>query len=147
MAGGVTRSQGVQHELHVHVGLCAVSVQLETGTEELCRRDGNTSVKKWQQVNPGRDTRRLQHLLLPLVEYQDVVDDDAVEESQVNTSHTDFRAQLLRQFTGNFRADETLHLGYVSECKEQGVKSYYNPDDSAYDSLKFLDMLPILIQN
>ena len=147
MACGVARSQGVQYELQVHVGTCAVPVELETCTEELCCGDGNTSVEQRQQVNPGRDTRSLQHLLLPLIEYQDVVDDDAVEESQVNTSHTDFRAQLLRQFMGNFRADETLHLGYVSECKEQGEKTYYNPDDSAYDLLKFLDMLPILIQN
>ena len=82
-----------------------------------------------------------------LVVDEHVVNDDAVEESNVNTPHTNLRAKFFRERRSNFGTDKTLHLGYMSERGKQHVNAQDCPHRSADNSSKFLDTLSILRQN
>ena len=87
LACRVSRGQRVEHELEVGRSVLCHLIQGKPCSENLCRRDGDTSYSQWRHINLGRHAGHFQHLLLALVVNDYIVENQAVEEPQVDTSH------------------------------------------------------------
>ena len=128
MGGRILRCQGVEHELVVGLRLRILPVETGMGTEQLCRRDGDSSFGEWHELDLGRQTGHTEHLLLLLVVDQHVVDDHTVEEPQVDTAHGHLGTQLLPKHLGHFRTDVPLGCWQVRHAQEHQVDGDDAPD-------------------
>ena len=125
LVGRVVRSKRVEHELVVGRSVGSRARQLQTGSQQLCRRDRDAPKGKRGQVDLGRQPRHLDHRVPLLVEYGYVVENQAVQEPQVHPSDAHLRAQLLTQHVGHLAASPVLNGGQPqsnhqqsNECKE-----------------------------
>ena len=74
-------------------GCLLIKVELEA--EELGGPNRYLVACQWNQVDFGRDAGGVKHAVALLVVHHDIINDDAVEESHIHSSHADFRAKLL----------------------------------------------------
>ena len=51
--------------------------------------------------------------MVGLVGYIDIINDDSIEESKVNTTHISLGSELLGQSLGHLFANSSLHHRYV----------------------------------
>ena len=109
LACRVSRGQRVEHELEVGRSVLCHLIQGKPCSENLCRRDGDTSYSQWRHINLGRHAGHFQHLLLALVVNDYIVENQAVEEPQVDTSHLDSGAQFLANKPRYLVAQFLLH--------------------------------------
>ena len=111
LAGGVTRSERVEHELEVVGSVSVFTIECDVCAEYLCGGDGDASLCQGQDVHLDGEARGLEHLTLLLVVDEYVVDDDAVEEFYANMPYTNLRAKFFGKYRGHLGTDKTLHLG------------------------------------
>ena len=138
---GVLRGERVYHKLEVGLRLRRSLVEIGVEAEELCGCNLYLSVGKCQQVYLHRDARHVEHLLLLLVEHLRVVDDDAVDESEVDKSDAHLRAQLFRQYATYTLPDSVLYEGNVQKgynCEIQAGDGPYYYLDSAFEHVRNL---------
>ena len=138
---GVLRGERVYHKLEVGLRLRRSLVEIGVEAEELCGCNLYLSVGKCQQVYLHRDARHVEHLLLLLVEHLRVVDDDAVDETEVDTSDAHLRAQLFRQYAAYTLPDSVLYEGNVQKgynCEIQAGDGPYYYLDSAFEHVRNL---------
>ena len=105
---GVVGGQRVDDELEVGLSRRRLPVQVGVSTEELGRGDGYSAFCQWYEVDFGRQTGGTEHLLLLLVEDNDIVDDDTVQQSHVDAPHTDLSSQCLSDGMGHLLAEIAL---------------------------------------
>ena len=67
-----------------------------------------------------------------MIEDGHIVYDDAVEESEVNTSHTDLCAQFCPNGRCHHTAYPLLYGGNVEECRDEYVETHYGPYNYVY---------------
>ena len=133
MAGGIFRSQRIEHELDVHRALGILFVDVGVETEELGRRNRNLAILQRQEIEFCRYARSTDHAVALLVEHHHVIYDNAVEEAQVHLSDTYLSAEFLGQRTGYFRADEGLYWWHVQQYDKQEIDSSQRPYNAIDD--------------
>ena len=91
------------------------------------------------EVDPRTDARRREHPFLLLVVDEDIIQHEAVETAQVDTSYTHLRAQLPACRTGRFAGEETLYCRQVQQYDGGEVETChgpYHPPDNCSEFLQ-----------
>ena len=123
----IFRSQRVQSELEIRFCRGRLLVKIGSHAEELRRGYGYSASAEEQIVELHGYARRLQHLLVLLVEDADIVDDDSVQKPQIYAPEGHFRAEFPRQCFARLAAHESLHGGDVEQDGQQGVEADGGP--------------------
>ena len=92
MRGSVLRGEAVDEKLEVCLCLSIGLIQTETGTEELCGADGNLTLQQRYDVHLYRHTGSTDHLLLALVEDDEVIENETAGQAKVHTTDADLSA-------------------------------------------------------
>ena len=134
--GGVLGCQRVEHKLDVERTLVVLLIEVRPESEELCRGDGNLSVLEGQEIHLGRETGGEDHAVALLVEHPYVVDDDAIEESQVHLAHGNLGVEFLGECLGYLRAEKGLYWWQVQQYDEKHVEADDGPEGAVDDMFK-----------
>lgn len=121
VASSVFRGQRVEYELEIGLGQRVLSVELRTGTEKLCRGNGYFPFRQGDNVDTCREACYTQHLLLLLVEDEYVVEDDAVEETEIQTPNADLRIQFVGNDLRHFLSEILLTGGDMDKDHQQSI--------------------------
>ena len=93
------------------------------------------------EVDPRTDARRREHPFLLLVVDEDIVQHEAVENAQVDTSYTHLRAQLPACRIGRLAGEETLYCRQVQQYDGGEVETCHgphHPPDKCPEFLQFV---------
>ena len=89
-------------------------------------------LNRGENIEFGRKTGHLQHFLARLVVQEQVVDDDAVQQSYVYSPNGNLAVQYGSQFIGNKYRHLSLNGWNVQQQYGTDIQSQYNTEYPAY---------------
>ena len=135
----LTGLESVHDELEVRGTFRCVLAQADVESEELYVADGDLSFQQGQEVELGRQAGHFQHVPAGEVVHFQVVDDDAVEEAEVDSSDAQFASQGGTQLPGNKHGHPLLDVWQVQQKDGTDIYSQCDADEDAYGSFQSFD--------
>ena len=111
--GGVLGGKGVEGKLEVGGAGGILAIEAEMGGEHLCRGYAHATLDELPRVDAHGKTGGAHHGLPPLVVDGGVVDDNAVEESQIHSPYLDAGVEGGGKHRRHARRHGSLDIGYM----------------------------------
>ena len=126
--GGILGGKGIEGKLEVGGGGGVGAIEGEMGGEHLRRGYADAPLDELQEVDSHCQSSRPHHGLAALVVDGGVVDDEAVEKSQIHTSYLDAGVELGGNNRCHARGKRLLDIGYMHHHGNQQIEADHRPE-------------------